>query len=162
MESAILGFGIQNSAQGIWNLTDDWNTGSQFHWQRVEPTACIASLRGSGVWKKMKGKVITGSNSLPLPFRTRVKQQASTVKPRLTATSFLRPLFRPPGKNRDTFSCKKELRYYGQIFGPLVTVLTGFHCTRSPKSTAWNPEFKAVLDSFPDFKCAISVYSAVA
>ena len=79
MESAILGFGIRNSALGIWNLTDDWNTESQFHWQRVEPSACIASLRAS-VWKKMKGRVITGSNSLPLPFRTRVKQQASTVK----------------------------------------------------------------------------------
>ena len=46
VESAVLGFGIRNSAQGIWNLTDDWNTESQFHWQRVEPSAWIASLRG--------------------------------------------------------------------------------------------------------------------
>ena len=30
-ESGILGFGIRNSAQGIWNPTDDWNPESQFH-----------------------------------------------------------------------------------------------------------------------------------
>ena len=88
VESAILGFGIRNSAQGIWNLTDDWNTESQFHRQRVEPSACIVSLRAS-VWKKMKGKVVTGANSLPLPFE---RLSSCTVKPRLTATSLLRPL----------------------------------------------------------------------
>ena len=30
-ESGLLGFGIQNIAQGILNPTDDWNPGSKFH-----------------------------------------------------------------------------------------------------------------------------------
>ena len=33
MESRILGFGIQNTAQGIQNPTGDWNAGSKFHQQ---------------------------------------------------------------------------------------------------------------------------------
>ena len=31
VESGILGFGIRNTAVGIWNLTNDWNTESKFH-----------------------------------------------------------------------------------------------------------------------------------
>ena len=52
-----------------------------------------------------------------------------TVEPRLTCntvTSLLRPLFWPPGY---TFSCKKTfVNTVTRFFGPLVTVLTGFHC----------------------------------
>ena len=62
--------------------------------------------------------------------------QPSTVKPRLTATSVIRPLFWPPGKNRDKFSSPKKKTLVNTVtslkrpnfFGPLVTVLTGFHC----------------------------------
>ena len=32
MESEILGFGIQNTAQGIRNPTNDWKPESKFHW----------------------------------------------------------------------------------------------------------------------------------
>ena len=46
VESAILGFGIRNLAQGIRTPANDWNTESQFHWQRLEPSAWIALLRG--------------------------------------------------------------------------------------------------------------------
>ena len=31
MESGILGFGIRNTAQRIWNLTKDWNPESTFY-----------------------------------------------------------------------------------------------------------------------------------
>ena len=34
--SGILGFGIQNTVQGIWNTTKDWNPESKFHMQHVE------------------------------------------------------------------------------------------------------------------------------
>ena len=36
VESGILGFGIRNTAQGTWNHTNDWNSKSKFHWQRLE------------------------------------------------------------------------------------------------------------------------------
>ena len=36
MESEIGGFGIQNTAQGIWNPTTDWNSESKFYWQIPE------------------------------------------------------------------------------------------------------------------------------
>ena len=36
LESAILGFGIRNTVQGIWNRTNDWNSESKFYWQRLE------------------------------------------------------------------------------------------------------------------------------
>ena len=36
MESAILGFGIGNSAQGIRNPSNDWNLNSKFFVQRPE------------------------------------------------------------------------------------------------------------------------------
>ena len=36
MESEILDFGIQNTAQGIWNSTNNWTPESKFHWQRLE------------------------------------------------------------------------------------------------------------------------------
>ena len=35
VESKILGFGIQNSAPGIWNPANDWNPESNFHWQGI-------------------------------------------------------------------------------------------------------------------------------
>ena len=31
LEYGILGFGIRNRAQGIWNPTHDWNLESNFH-----------------------------------------------------------------------------------------------------------------------------------
>ena len=31
VESEILGFGFRNTAQGIWNSTDDWNPESKLH-----------------------------------------------------------------------------------------------------------------------------------
>ena len=36
MESGIPGFGIRNTAQGIWNPTNDWNSESKFYWQIPE------------------------------------------------------------------------------------------------------------------------------
>ena len=39
VESAIFGFGIQNTAQEIRNPTKDWNPGFNFHLQRLESTA---------------------------------------------------------------------------------------------------------------------------
>ena len=39
VESAIFSFEIQNTAQEIRNPTKDWNTGSNFHLQRLESTA---------------------------------------------------------------------------------------------------------------------------
>ena len=34
--SGILGFGIQNAAQGIWKSTNDKYPESNFHWRRLE------------------------------------------------------------------------------------------------------------------------------
>ena len=34
VESGILGFGIRNTAVGIWNPTDNWNPETEFHWKR--------------------------------------------------------------------------------------------------------------------------------
>ena len=36
LESGILGFGIRNSTQEIWNPTSDWNPESKFDWQIVD------------------------------------------------------------------------------------------------------------------------------
>ena len=36
VESGILGFGTQNTAQGIRNPTEEWNPESKFHWKRLE------------------------------------------------------------------------------------------------------------------------------
>ena len=38
VECGILEFGIQNTAPGIWNPTNEWNPESKFHWQRLEST----------------------------------------------------------------------------------------------------------------------------
>ena len=35
VQSGILGFGIRNTSQGIWNPTKDWNPESKFHWQTI-------------------------------------------------------------------------------------------------------------------------------
>ena len=35
VESGILGFGIRNTSEGIWNPTNDWNPESKFHWQTI-------------------------------------------------------------------------------------------------------------------------------
>ena len=34
-----MGFGIQNTAQGIRDPTNDWHLESNFHWQRIRSTA---------------------------------------------------------------------------------------------------------------------------
>ena len=58
-----------------------------------------------------------------------------TVEPCLTANSAVRHFFWPPSKNDHTFSCKETLvnmvtsLKQPNFFGPLVAVLTGFHCT---------------------------------
>ena len=39
MKSGILGFGIRNTAQRIWNPTKDWNPESKFYQQRPESRA---------------------------------------------------------------------------------------------------------------------------
>ena len=36
LESGIVNSGIRNKAQGIWDLTNDWNPESKFNWQRLE------------------------------------------------------------------------------------------------------------------------------
>ena len=86
-----------------------------------------------------------------------------TVEPRLTATSVIRSspyyghFFRPPNKNDHTFSCKETLvntvtpLLWPIFLGPLVTVLTGFHCHQveaKPHSTllAILPLLSEILD----------------
>ena len=58
-----------------------------------------------------------------------------TVEPRLMVTSLLQPLFLAARLNDPTFPCKKKTLVKTatpmippNFFGPLVTVLTGFHC----------------------------------
>ena len=36
VERWILGFGIRNTAQGIWNPANNWNPESKFHWRRIQ------------------------------------------------------------------------------------------------------------------------------
>ena len=70
-----------------------------------------------------------------------ISPKQTTVKPRLTATLVngqlvtTRHFFWRPGKNRHTFSCKKKNLVNKAtplirpiVFGPLVTLLTGFQC----------------------------------
>ena len=46
MESGILGFEIRNPTQGIWNLDNDCNPKSKFHWQGIHsPVPEIQNLR---------------------------------------------------------------------------------------------------------------------
>ena len=40
LESGILGFGIQNTAQGTRNPTNDWNQEYSLHCQRLESSVC--------------------------------------------------------------------------------------------------------------------------
>ena len=50
--------------------------------------------------------------------------------PALRSPRYYGHFFWPCGKNRHTFSCKKKTLFNtAKFFGPLVTVLTGFHCT---------------------------------
>ena len=35
VESQILGFRIPNTAQGVWNPTNEWNLEFKFHWQKI-------------------------------------------------------------------------------------------------------------------------------
>ena len=59
-----------------------------------------------------------------------------------TVTSLLRPLFSTAWQKDHTFSCKKKnlVNTANFFFGPLVTVLMGFHCTCSlrPQFFNWN------------------------
>ena len=86
--------------------------------------------------------------------------QVFTVKPCLTATSVIWAphyygyFFWPPCKNRHTFSCKKTLvstatpLMWPNFFGPLVTVLTGFHCSRQQMHVISPQNWKTILYNF--------------
>ena len=83
-------------------------------------------------WARIQRTLATSWFNLPT--------SKNTVEPRLTATSVIRSpryyghIFWPYGKNDDTFSCKETLvnsvtsLLRPIVFGPLVTVLAGFHC----------------------------------
>ena len=45
LKSEILGFGIRNTAKGIWNLSNNWNSESKFHWQK-NPESSIPGFCG--------------------------------------------------------------------------------------------------------------------
>ena len=55
-ESAILGFGMRNSAPGIWNPANDWNPESKFRWQDR-----LRGRRFKGKGKGALGKRVLGA-----------------------------------------------------------------------------------------------------
>ena len=57
LESGILGFGIRNSTQEIWNPTSDWNPESKFDWQIVDSSTLNAE---STAWN-LKSKTVLDS-----------------------------------------------------------------------------------------------------
>ena len=57
MESGILGFKIWNTAQGIRNLTNNWNLESKFHWQSLAFSTWIPE---STAWNP-ESKTVLGS-----------------------------------------------------------------------------------------------------
>ena len=69
------------------------------------------------------------------PVALNIHEVPFTVEPRLTVTSLIRSpryygqfLFAAK-QSGHTFSCKKPSLIRPNVFGPLATVLTGFHCT---------------------------------
>ena len=93
--------------------------------------------------------------NLSFAWKLQELNRQTTVKPSLTATSVIRSpcyygyFFWPPGKNRHTFSCKKTSLIQPIFWGPLVTVLTGFHCNRKrisqPENSRGNKTTHAIL-----------------
>ena len=59
VESGVLGFGIRNTAKGIWNPTNDWTSEStfpevhEFQWQRLE----------SKVWNPVQDSLTWGQTT---------------------------------------------------------------------------------------------------
>ena len=58
-ESGILGFRIRNTAQGVWNPTNDWYPQSKFHWKKLKSSSWnlesgIWNLE-SGIWNQLRG-----------------------------------------------------------------------------------------------------------
>ena len=71
LDCRILGFGVQNTAQGIWNPTNVWNLESKFHWQRIQkPVPGIQNPRWS--WIFLQGVISlhevqdTGKDFIPV------------------------------------------------------------------------------------------------
>ena len=58
--SGILGFGIQNTAQGIWKSTNDKYPESNFHWRRLESSTWNPESTG---WN-LESKTAEGTESL--------------------------------------------------------------------------------------------------
>ena len=71
MESEIGGFGIQNTAQGIWNPTTDWNSESKFYWQIPESgTWNLESTVRNPESKTVLDSLPWGNMCLPMENRT--------------------------------------------------------------------------------------------
>ena len=125
VEYRILGLSIRNGGQGIRNPTKDWNPEFKFHWQRSGIQYLESGIHG------VESRI---QDCLGCPYVgwAFVHTWNTTVKSRLKATSVIRSpryyghFFWPPGKNRHTVSCIKNLVNTANFFGPLVTVLTGF------------------------------------
>ena len=142
---------------GLWN-PEFSSRNLESHW-RLEyritvpltktGTQCLDSLAAWQAFeRKWKGRWLRAHILFAFPFERRLVQW----NPALRQPRYYGHFFGRLAKTAIHFLVKKTLVNTAEFFGPLVTVLTGFHCTWNPKSSAWNPEFKAVLDSFPDFK----------
>ena len=95
------------------------------------------------------------------PFSRPIRTNNTAVESRLTATSviwsphYYDHFFGLPGKNDHTFSCKEilvntvTLLLQPIFFGPLVTVLMGFHCTKVLVSITLENWKMAGLNFFP-------------
>ena len=57
MESAILGYGIRNTALGIRNPTNDWNPEFKFHWQWLETNTWILLHGAKGIIGRFTRKI---------------------------------------------------------------------------------------------------------
>ena len=65
VETGILGFGIRNIAQGIRNLTNDWNPESKFYWKILE----------SSIWNPESWALESG-----IPLTIGIQNPSSTEK----------------------------------------------------------------------------------
>ena len=76
MESGIPGFGIRNTAQGIWNPTNDWNSESKFYWQIPEsgtwyPESTVRNPESKTVLDSLPlGNMCLPMENLTSPFRS--------------------------------------------------------------------------------------------
>ena len=71
--SGILGFGIQNTAQGIWKSTNDKYPESNFHWWRLESTTWNPESTG---WN-LESKTVEGTEIVEstVPPSTKTSQR---------------------------------------------------------------------------------------